>query len=191
MACNTLWRARMQMMMVVVHRFLFFSSHFRCYSIFFHTRCLMPCVFLPSCLDTDHIEFHAPLPASLPRRLHQPALGGCVTDGELPHVHFPRNQVHSRHGLSESPGKLMDYIISFPLFKLLEDGRVEWMNISRVSAILSLIIRLPLFYKILNIDNTVEDSKQPICKRIPWLWPRWLVSCTSRFRNVTQSDILL
>lgn len=94
--------------------------------ILFSSTLVVSCpVFLPSCLDTDHIEFHAPLPASLPRRLHQPALGGCVTDGELPHVHFPRNQVHSRHGLSESPGKLMDYIISFPLFKLLEDGRVE------------------------------------------------------------------
>jgi len=52
-------------------------------------------------LPLDHIEFHAPIPAALPRRLHQPADGGRIPDGKLPNFHLPGDEIHGGDGLPE------------------------------------------------------------------------------------------
>ena len=56
------------------------------------------------CAIADHTEFDAPIPAALSRSVHQSADGRRVANGELPHVHFPRDEIHGRDGLPKPPG---------------------------------------------------------------------------------------
>ena len=50
-------------------------------------------------------ELDAQVPAATARDLHQPPGGGRRRHRELPHFHFPGDQVHRSHHLPEPPGE--------------------------------------------------------------------------------------